>query len=166
MYFLAITPRASTRTHTTETSYRRAQYSTRSTLYVILWVIHRPIPVLTTDDHIRRVNVSARLPDDIGTAFRADAERLGMSLQMLLTIAVSRWLRQRKEFLALPHDYLVSNDYVVELPRFGSTAITVVSRSHRSGRKKVIESPTILKRKRLARRRAAGDTVRGRPPGK
>ncbi len=44
-----------------------------------------------------------------------------MSLQMLLTIAVSRWLRQRKEFLAQPRDYLVSHDYVVELPRMGLT---------------------------------------------
>ena len=122
--------------------------------------------MLTIDDHIRRVNLSARLPEDIGTAFRADAERLGMSLQMLLTIAVSRWLRQRKEFLALPRDYLVNTNYIVELPRFGPTSITVVSRSHRSGRKRVIESPTILKRKRLARRRAAGHVVRGRRPGK
>ena len=120
--------------------------------------------MLTTDDYIRRVNLSARLPEDIGTAFRADAEKLGMSLQMLLTIAVSRWLRQRKEFLAQPRDYLVSHDYVVELPRMGLTTITVVSRSHRSGRKRVIESAALRKRKRLARRRAAGQIVRGRPP--
>ncbi len=107
---------------------------------------------------------SSRLREELAGAFRADAERLGTTVQALLTIVVSRWQRQRKEFLAEPHDYVVTNDYVVELPHFGPTPITVVSRSHRSGRKRVIESPTIRKRKRLARRRAAGEVVRGRPP--
>lgn len=121
---------------------------------------------MSTVDYKRVCMFSARLSEELAGAFKADAERLGMTLQMLMTIVISRWLRQRKEFRAEPHDYLVTNDYIVELPRFGPTAITVTSRSHRSGRKKVLESPTILKRRRLARQRAAGKVVRGRPPGK